>query len=221
MKKGVLYISLLIILLSVTSCTKTKTELYKNGGLKSQIQYRFGKENGVSRYYHEVYGSMIAEAHMKNGKKEGEYARFYFNGNREYQAFYKNDVLNGIERTWNKEGQLISETYYKDGKKNGSYNTWYDNGVLMAKGAFKNDLEEGKWQIYDQRGLMIGEATFTGGSGIQMAYDKNGVLERKTTFKKGLKNGEEIYYAPSGEVVKTILYKDDLIMEINGQKVER
>ena len=221
MKKGVLYISLLIILLSVTSCTKTKTELYKNGGLKSQIQYRFGKENGVSRYYHEVYGSMIAEAHMKNGKKEGEYARFYFNGNREYQAFYKNDLLNGIERTWNKEGQLLSETYYKEGKKNGAYTSWYDNGEMMAKGAFKNDLEEGKWQIFDQRGLLIGEATFTGGSGIQMAYDKNGVLERKTTFKKGLKNGEEIYYAPSGEVVKTILYKDDLIMEINGQKVER
>ena len=221
MKKGVLYISLLIILLSTVSCTKTKTELYKNGGLKSQIQYRFGKENGVSRYYHEVYGSMIAEAHMKNGKKEGEYARFYFNGNREYQAFYKNDLLNGLERTWSKEGQLLSETYYKDGKKNGAYTSWYDNGEMMAKGAFKNDLEEGKWQIYDQRGLMIGEATFTGGSGIQMAYDKNGVLERKTTFKKGLKNGEEIYYAPSGEVVKTILYKEDLIMEINGQKVER
>jgi len=221
MKKGVLYISLLIILLSTASCTKTKTELYKNGGLKSQIQYRFGKENGVSRYYHEVYGSMIAEAHMKNGKKEGEYNRFYFNGNREYQAFYKNDVLNGIERTWNKEGQLISETYYKDGKKNGAYSSWYENGVMMAKGAFKNDLEEGKWQIFDERGLLMGEATFTGGSGIQMAYDKNGVLERKTTFQKGLKNGEEIYYAPSGEVVKSILYKDDLIMEINGQKVER
>jgi len=92
---------------------------------------------------------------------------------------------------------------------------------MMAKGAFKNDLEEGKWQIFDERGLLMGEATFTGGSGIQMAYDKNGVLERKTTFQKGLKNGEEIYYAPSGEVVKSILYKDDLIMEINGQKVER
>ena len=221
MKKGVFYISLLIILLSTASCTKTKTELYKNGGLKSQIQYRFGKENGVSRFYHEVYGSMIAEAHMKNGKKEGEYSRFYFNGNREYQAFYKNDVLNGIERTWNKEGQLISETYYKDGKKNGAYSSWYENGVMMAKGAFKNDLEEGKWQIFDERGLLMGEATFTGGSGIQMAYDKNGVLERKTTFQKGLKNGEEIYYTPSGEVVKTILYKDDLILEINGQKVER
>lgn len=221
MKKGVLYISLLIMLLTITSCTKTKTELYKNGGLKSQIQYRFGKENGVSRYYHEVYGSMIAEAHMKNGKKEGEYARFYFNGNREYQAFYKNDVLNGIERTWNKDGQLLSETYYKDGKKNGSYTSWYENGVMMAKGAFKNDLQEGKWQIFDQRGLIIGEATFTGGSGIQMAYDKNGVLERKTTFKNGMKNGEETYYTPIGEIVKTLLYQDDRIMEINGQKVER
>ena len=221
MKKGVLYIYLLIIMLSVTYCTKTKTELYKSGRTKSQIQYRFGKEDGVSKYYHEVYGTLIAEAHMKKGKKEGEYARFYFNGNREYQATYKNDILNGRERTWSKEGQKLTETNYKEGKKNGEYTSWYENGVMMAKGAFLNDLEEGKWQMFDQRGLLIGEATFTEGSGIQLAYDRNGVLERKTTFVKGQKNGEEIFYTPSGEIVKTILYKEDHIIEVNGQKVER
>lgn len=220
MKKNVLYISLLIILLTIASCTKTKTELYKNGRLKSQIQYRSGKEHGVSRYYHEVYGSMIVEAHMKNGKKEGEYSRYYFNGNREYQAFYTNDVLNGIERSWTKEGQLVAETHFKDGKKDGPYAAWYENGVQMAKGAFKNDLEDGEWEIYDQRGVLIGEAKFKEGDGEQLAYDQNGILERKTTFKKGLRSGLENYYNPSGKVIKTILYQEDRILEINGKKVE-
>ena len=221
MKKSVLYIYLLIILLTVSSCTKTETEFYKNGRLKSQIQYRSGKEHGVSRYYHEVYGSMIMEAHMKNGKKEGEYTRFYFNGKKEYQATYTNDILNGLERSWTKEGQLVSETHFKDGKKEGPHAAWYENGVLMAKGAFKNDLEDGVWNIFDTRGFLIGEATFKEGSGEQIAYDKNGVLERKTNFKKGLRNGLETYYNRSGDVIKTIEYLDDRIVKINGQIVEQ
>jgi uncharacterized protein len=219
MKKILSLIIFVIILFSVTSCTKTKTELFENGRVKSQIQYRFGKEDGISRFFNPVYGTKMLEVHMKKGKKEGEMLRFYFNGNQEYHAFYKNDQLNGKERNWNLSGQLLSETNYLNGKKEGSYFSWHENGVQFAKGAFKNDLQEGKWEIYDERGLLIGEATFKQGSGVQNSYDKNGILNRKTTFKNGLKDGPEIHYSSDGTVIKTVLFKNDRIIEVNGKSI--
>ena len=221
MKKGVLYISLLIILLSVASCTKTKTELFENGRVKSQIQYRFGKENGISRYFHPVYGSKIMEVQMKKGKKDGELSKFYFNGNREYQDFYKNDIIEGTERTWAKTGQILSETHYVKGKKEGSYSSWYENGVNFAKGSYKNDLPDGKWEFFDQRGMLIGESNYVMGTGTQTHFDANGNMSIKTSFKNGLKDGPEIHYNPDGTVLSTTIYQNDRIIEVDGKPVNK
>jgi uncharacterized protein len=221
MKRIFSFVIVLILLISVTSCTKTKTELFENGRVKSQIQYRFGKENGISRYFHPVYGSKIMEVNMKNGKKEGELSKFYFNGNREYQGFYKNDLLEGIERIWDKSGQILSETHYIKGKKEGSYNSWYENGVNFAKGSYKNDLPHGKWEFYDQRGMLIGDSDYNLGTGIQTHYDYNGIISIKTTFKNGLKNGPEIHYNPDGTVLSTTIYQNDRIIEVDGKPVNK
>lgn len=221
MKRIFSFVIVLILLISVTSCTKTKTELFENGRVKSQIQYRFGKENGISRYFHPVYGSKIMEVNMKNGKKEGELSKFYFNGNREYQGFYKNDLLEGIERIWDNSGQILSETHYIKGKKEGSYNSWYENGVNFAKGSYKNDLPHGKWEFYDQRGMLIGDSDYNLGTGIQTHYDYNGIISIKTTFKNGLKNGPEIHYNPDGTVLSTTIYQNDRIIEVDGKPVNK
>ncbi len=221
MKRIFSFLLVLTLLLSVTSCTKTKTELFENGMVKSQIQYRFGKENGISRYFHPVYGSKIMEVQMKKGKKEGELSKFYFNGNREYLAFYKNDLLEGIERTWDKSGQILSETHYVKGKKEGTYNSWYENGVNFAKGSFKNDLPDGKWEFFDQRGMLIGEANYNMGTGNQTHFDVNGNIRIKTSFKNGLKDGPEIQYNPDGTVLSTTIYQNDRIIEVDGKPVNK
>ncbi len=209
-KKIILF---LIVSFVVTSCTKTVNEFYPSGRLKSQIQYRNGKENGISKYYNESYGSVILETQMKNGKKDGFLKRYYFNGNLEYEAHYSNDQLDGIERYYTKKGQMVMETMYKKGIKEGPYHSWHENGVQFNIGAYKNDLQNGKWEIYDERGLLIGEATFNEGTGEQLAFDQNGILNRKTLYKGGLKDGEETYYKPDGSIDKVLVFQKDRIIE--------
>jgi antitoxin component YwqK of YwqJK toxin-antitoxin module len=210
-----------IVTLLITSCTKTVNEFYPSGRIKSQIQTRNGKEHGVSKYYNETYGTVILEVKMKNGMKNGLMRRSYFNGNLEYEANYVKDKLDGVERMFSNTGQLIVETTYKNGIKEGPYKSWHENGVQFAKGAFKNDLQDGKWEFYDERELLMGEATFSQGTGEQMAYDFNGVLERRTIYKKGMKDGEETHYTPNGEVLKVILYKEDHIVEVRENLIEK
>lgn len=201
-----------IATLLITSCTKTVNEFYPSGRIKSQIQTRNGKEHGVSKYFNETYGGVELEVMMKNGMKNGLMKRYYFNGNLEYEANYIKDKLDGIERTFSKTGQMLTETTYKNGIKEGPYQSFHENGAQFSKGAFKNDLQEGKWSFYDERELLIGEATFSNGTGEQLAYDKNGVLQRRTFYKNGKKDGEETFYSPTGEVIQVNVFKEDRIV---------
>lgn len=201
-----------ITTLLITSCTKTVNEFYPSGSIKSQIQTRNGKEHGLSKYYNETYGGVELEVMMKNGMKNGLMKRYYFNGNLEYEANYVNDKIDGLERMFSKTGQLVAETTYKNGIKEGPYQSWHENGVQFAKGTFKNDLQEGKWEYYDERELLMGEATFSQGTGEQLAYDKNGALQRRTSFKNGKKDGDETFYSPSGDIIKVNVFREDRIV---------
>lgn len=210
-----------IVTLLITSCTKTVNELYPSGRLKSQIQYRNGKEHGVSKYYNETYGVVELEVTMKKGIKNGPMKRFYFLGSLEYEANYVNDKIDGVERMFTNTGQMIAETTYKNGLREGSYQSWHENGVQFTKGAYKNDLQDGKWEVYDERGHLIGEATFSNGNGEQLAYDFNGILQRKTLFKNGKKDGDETFYAPSGDIIKVTVFKEDRIVEVRENLIEK
>jgi uncharacterized protein len=213
MKLSKTIILFLIASFLITSCTKTVVDYYPSGRIKSQIQYRNGKEDGVSKYFNENYGSVVLEINMKKGMKEGSLKRFYFNGNLEYEANYINDQLDGIEKNYTKKGLIVTETMYKKGIKDGPYRSWHENGVQFTIGAYKNDLQNGKWEFYDERGFLMGEATFNMGTGEQFAYDQNGVVKRKTLYKKGMKEGEETYYLPDGSIEKVLVFKEDRITE--------
>ncbi|MEM9848503.1 MAG: TonB family protein [Bacteroidota bacterium] len=99
-----------------------------------------------------------------NGKKNGQYAEWYDNGNQWKEGEYKNDVRVGIwknyhfatgtvseygayeagERagTWirlDQSGNKQSSYEYVDGKKDGAYEIWNDAGTLIEKGTYKKD----------------------------------------------------------------------------------
>jgi len=219
MKKIRYFILIFAFSILATSCTKVVREFYPNGRLKSEIHYRFGKEHGMMTYYNKNYGGKSLEIKMKNGKKNGKLTRYFFNGNLETTAYYINDVIDGQERIYAMDGSLILETNYKLGVKDGPYFSWHTKGMPKEIGAFNNGNFHGNWEYYDERGCMVGEAKFDNGNGVQIAYTSHGELARKTNYENNLKNGEEIYYAPNGEVEKVFLFKDDKIIEINGVKV--
>ena len=220
MKNTKLIFTLFGALLIITSCTKTKHEYYSNGKLKSEIHYRFGKETGISSYYHDWYPTTIMEVEMKRGKKDGKFIKRYFNNNLEIVAYYKNDIIEGVERQFYLNGNPSLETNYLKGKKNGKVTSWFSDGSISESGCFLNDLFDGEWINYDERGLIVGEALFVEGTGKRTTYDAIGRLQCETNFVKNKKDGLETHYFSSGEIEKTILFKEDRIIEINGIPIE-
>lgn len=218
MNKIRLLLVLAVVLFASASCTKVKTEYFEDGSIRSVIPYRFGKENGKAVYYSE-YGWKEMEVEMKHGKKNGNLIRFNFNAKHEAEEYYVNDVQEGKQIIYDEKGVKILEANYVHGKKNGPYTTWHDVDMIREKGAFVDDMFDGKWEYYDERGFNIGEATFSKGTGAQTAYDPHGNIMRVTHYVNNHKDGEELNYDAQGNVEKTVIYKEDRIVSINGVPV--
>ena len=220
MNKTRLVLTLLCALLITTGCTKVKREYYEHGKIKSETHYRFGKETGTTTYYHRHYPVKTMEIEMKRGKRNGKFIKRYFDNTIEMTATYKNDLLEGVETYYYKNGNRSMETHYTKGLKNGPVTSWHHDGMVKESGYFVNDLYDGDWESYDERGLLVGEGSFVQGTGKRTTYDNMGRLQCETHFVNNKKDGLETYYLPSGEVEKTILFKEDRIIEINGVPVE-
>jgi antitoxin component YwqK of YwqJK toxin-antitoxin module len=220
MKNLRLFLILLCILFLGAACTKVKYEYYENGRLKSETHYRFGKETGVTTYYHQQYAIKTMEVEMKSGKRNGKLTKRYFDGSTALIAYYKDDLLDGVETYYFSNGNRNLETHYTNGVKNGSVTSWYSDGIIKESGAFVDDLYDGKWESYDERGLPTGEGLFVKGTGKRIIYDEMGHLQMETNFVNNKKEGLETHFFPNGKIEKTYLFKEDRIIEINGVPIE-
>jgi len=215
-----LFIIFFAVLFFAAGCTKVKREYYNTGKLKSETHYRFGKETGTTTYYHHWYPTKIMEIEMKKGKKHGKFIKRYFNNNMELIAYYRNDLLDGVEKQYYLNGSISLETHYSKGVKNGIVTSWFSNGIVREAGSFVNDMFDGEWINHDERGMLVGEGSFVNGTGKRISYDEMGRLQCETNFVNNKKEGLETFYFPNGEVDKTILFKEDRIIEINGAPIE-
>jgi len=222
-RRGILlfYLSaFLLFCFLLTGCTEVKREYYDNGKLKSETHYRFGKETGTTTYYSLGYPTKTMEIEMKRGKRNGNFIERYFNNTLKVVAFYVDDLVEGKETHFYMSGNRSMEINYTKGIKNGPVTSWYDNGLIKESGFYVNDLFDGDWENYDERGLLIGEGSFKQGTGLQIIYDEMGRLLRETHLVNNKKDGLETHYFPSGEIAKTIFFKEDRMIKINGVPVD-
>ncbi len=219
--KNLKIIALLVLIAIVFSaCTKTKVEYFEDGSVKSSIPYRFGKENGLCKYYFiNAPHPLKIEVEMRNGKRHGNFTKYYINGRLETRCTYQNDLLEGVEECYHIKGYRTSVINYLHGKKHGQYVLYYPNGEVVEQGCFYEDLFDGDWFYYDDRGVLIGEGHYEKGTGVQKGYNLNGNLIREIHYKDNKKNGEDIELDNEGDTIKITVYKDDRIVSVNGKMV--
>lgn len=201
-----------VTLLTVASCTHTETTYYPDGSTESVIQYRGKKEHGKTVYFYRSPNTVEMEVEMRDGKRNGEFRRYFKNGTLDTYCVYVNDSIEGPEILYSANGCKSQEYTYVHGRKNGPHKAYHLDGNIKIEGGFKDDLFDGPWTYYDERGVPVGEGTFRNGTGEVTFYDKNGRPLRTTHYENNLKNGPETYFTPSGEVSRTIIFKDDRIV---------
>lgn len=100
------------------------------------VSYNNGVKHGmVYDCFH--YGNLYAKYSYRNGKLNGKYECFWYNGELEYQDNYKNGKKHGISYKWYSNGQLADMYTYKNGNLDGLYKIWHkDDGELMSYGFY-------------------------------------------------------------------------------------
>ena len=87
-------------------------EFYKNGNLKSIINWKNGKLTGKYIVY-DKNGKKSTEAIYKDGKENGKYFLYYSNGNIRTKGEYENGKPIGVWEYFDKDGKLTGKAETK------------------------------------------------------------------------------------------------------------
>ena len=99
---------------------------------------------------------------FKNGQEDGEFRRYYLNGN------------------------LLMRGYSKEGRVDGVWEDYYSNGKVLMSGYMKGNKRIGNWKYYDESGKLLGELPYD-----QIPKEIKNIREKNVDqFWKDIKNGK-------------------------------
>lgn len=149
---------------------------YPSGKTKQVTPYVKGKPDGWAYEYSEdsviisimkYQGGILASVERlnrkdENGKKQGVWKEFYDNGKVKSEKKYKDDLVDGYVKTYDKKGNLESTEKFNNGKevKNAPelakldvYKDFYDDGTMKYEGGYINGMPVGTHYHYKQKYL--------------------------------------------------------------------
>lgn len=194
---------------------KKKEEIPFVDNVKEGKGYEYDKEDGriLSLIYYKKGTLMGREKINRKDKfnnKYGTWKTFYDNGKIHIESRYKNDLLNGYLKEYDKKGKLINATLYVDGIPQ-TYaeeiaeldirKEYYEDGTVKKEGIY--DIigkENGMFKYFDKSGKI--EKTEIYQHGVLLAV---GLID-----EEGRRQGywEEYYIEPEGQIKSKGKYKD-------------
>lgn len=128
------------ILLS-SECKSAFSEIYNSNNYKISRQI---KEKG----------------NYKEGKKEGNFFHYNFDGSISWQMTYKNNLYDGIVVTYFENCIQEKIRHFKNNIADGMFVDFYPNGSLKMISYYKNGQKSGDWEIFDKDGNQICKSNF-------------------------------------------------------------
>jgi antitoxin component YwqK of YwqJK toxin-antitoxin module len=224
--------------------TKVKVEEYDNSG--QVVSSGLTNDKGIKEEYWKFYypgGQVRLEGNYKNDKRTGTWKFYFPDGKLEQSGNYVNGLEDGLWTWYFHNGNIRREEYYLRGKEDGSYNEYDENGTLIAKGEFIEGQEEGEWFYLSgdqsekgtyKAGLKDGiwreyyadnTLKFEGGyiqgnpDGKHKYFYENGKIKEEQFYRMGLKDKNWWVFDTEGNVVISYVYNNDVLIRINGVKV--
>ncbi|MFC1850519.1 toxin-antitoxin system YwqK family antitoxin [candidate division CSSED10-310 bacterium] len=186
-------------------------EYYRNGQLKSEINYRGGLEEGPS-YWYRKDGSLEVEFNYRQGKLH-EITKWYDEaGNLSEVETYQNGVVHGTRKIYS-HGLLSVELPYVDGLITGTVSYFHDNGECSAKISTNDGIFNGPAEYFNLQGACIKKGTFAQGElegGVEQYY-YTGELRSRSFYKAGKIFGEYRMYYQSGPLYYECTFDHDII----------
>ncbi len=162
-------------------------EYSESSGIITRItEYKNGIRNGASVSFGPT-GNLQLEETFFNDKKNGESVAYgNYGGQLKLVENYRDDVLQGIRKSFYQDGKLQEEGYYKDGQRNGSVKWYRQNGTTSLEYTYENGVLKGPAKVYDDSGKLKQEGVYFNNNeeGEWKEYNDS-VLVKKIIYKGG------------------------------------
>lgn len=177
----------------------------EGGGIEGEKRYRHGQRHG--KQVETNRDGFKTEQEYVDGQPQGEYARFYPNGQLcEKGTYDENGEKSGKWRVWNEDGRLSREEHYLNGALNGEKRTYYAGEKLKSTEVYAAGKRHGPMVEYDETPHRISrEATYAEGQlhgPFQVWHD--GILWREGTYQDGELIHEKEFAAGKLQIVKLL-----------------
>jgi antitoxin component YwqK of YwqJK toxin-antitoxin module len=125
------------------------------------------------------------------------------------RSFYDNGIKTLIEEKYYENGKKQEETFYKNNKKDGLYEAWYrdtvnDNSQLYIKCCYENNELCGPYKEYYLNGTLRKELCYKEGrkEGLCLEYYPNGNMKTKYKYLDNMPTGIIEEYDENGNKKK-------------------
>lgn len=131
----------------------------------------------------------------------------------EYQ--FVDGVQHGISRTYWPDGQLADEVTYVDGKMQGLHTRWYAPECMAARGNNVDGKMHGTWTYWYTNGQLSRRAEFRHGvlHGRDEGWHPNGQKQCERMFESGQAHGIWREWNEDGELVKEEVWEHGVLVE--------
>ncbi|MCQ2188758.1 MAG: hypothetical protein MJZ00_02420 [Paludibacteraceae bacterium] len=143
----------------------------------------------------------------KKGKKQGEWGKFYPNGNPKYIGNFKDDVPVGEFQHFYENGRPQCVQTYSDATHSKAVFYESDGVTVSHQGAYIGKEKDGKWE-YFSKGKLTLEENYKNGKkhGLQKSYSKEQVLIEEIPYVDGVIHGTRKNYLGDGKLYYTVEY---------------
>ena len=216
------------------------TTYYTGGQKKSEISYLQDEKNGYAVIYFEN-GNIAEEGIWLVDKWVGKYKSYYENGKLFYSWNYNNKgTRSGYQQYFYKNGEIKIEGEWLEGKETGTIREYYSSGTIKAEKKFnegkvdpeaikiynitenKNDATDTNVNDTQDSDTVIAFYTKADtvkvfhGNGKHVFYNKHKKVEKDGFFTDGiLTDGKHYIYNKNGVLIRTLIYKEGKITEVN------
>ena len=194
-------------------------EYYSTGELRAEGKYENGKRIAPWKFYHQNGKLEQAGSYVKGGKPDGDWKWYYESGNVLREEHFERGKSEGEMREYNDSGKVITKGNFLDGEMDGFW--FLDDGDEREEGTYKSGQRDGLWKFFYTNGKVAHQGKYVEGNeqDKHSYYYDNGRVMQEGNFIMGKREGTWRKYDREGNLVTTLVYRNDDAIKIDGEKI--
>jgi antitoxin component YwqK of YwqJK toxin-antitoxin module len=140
---------------------------FANGKLYEQGNFVNGVKDGIERVFYDSNGKVQSEVPYVAGKMHGKRVTRYEDGRLWAEVTYRDDLRNGLARSFYPTGAPQKLENYLNGKKEGAQYEFLEDGGVAVRAEFVQGIEHGNVFYYDGQNEQYVKMLFDNGTKLE------------------------------------------------------